>query len=167
MLIRTEAPADILTIDRLLKAVFPTDAEANLVMKLRENSKLTLSLVACTEEGEVIGHVLFTPVLVNGEDLLWQGLAPLTVDEKYRRQGIGAELIRAGFESLRDFGCPVCVVLGDPNYYSRFGFKAADEIGFDCAWEVPPGVFRIAELISGHCEGHSGRIDYANEFAEL
>lgn len=81
MLIRTEAPADILTIDRLLKHAFPTDAEANLVMRLRENGKLTLSLVACTDDGEVIGHALFSPVTLNGEDLSWQGLAPLAVHE--------------------------------------------------------------------------------------
>ena len=60
MLIRTEAPADILTIDALLRQTFPTSAEAKLVRSLRENSRFTLSLVACSDDGEVIGHVLFT-----------------------------------------------------------------------------------------------------------
>ncbi|GAK85151.1 acetyltransferase [Vibrio ponticus] len=60
MLIRTEAPADILVIDRLLKETFPTEAEANLVMSLRENGKLTLSLVACNDDGEVVGHAMFS-----------------------------------------------------------------------------------------------------------
>ncbi|ARV73407.1 GNAT family N-acetyltransferase [Vibrio campbellii] len=167
MLIRTEAPADILTIDRLLKHAFPTEAEANLVMSLRENGKLTLSLVACTDEGEVVGHALFSPVTLNGEDLSWQGLAPLAVHEDYRRQGIAAELIKEGFDSLRDFGYPVCVVLGAPDYYGRQGFRASEEMGFDCAWEVPQGVFRVAELVEGQCDGRSGRIDYSPEFSEL
>ncbi|GAB7229487.1 N-acetyltransferase [Vibrio rotiferianus] len=167
MLIRTEAPADILIIDRLLKHAFPTDAEANLVMRLRENGKLTLSLVACTDEGEVVGHALFSPVTLNGEDLSWQGLAPLAVHEDYRRQGIAAELIKEGFDSLRDFGYPVCVVLGDPAYYGRQGFTASEEMGFDCAWEVPQGAFRVAELVEGQCDGRSGRIDYSPEFSEL
>ncbi|MFB1069166.1 GNAT family N-acetyltransferase [Vibrio diabolicus] len=167
MLIRTEAPADILTIDRLLKHAFPTEAEAKLVMRLRENSKFTLSLVACTDEGEVIGHALFSPVTLNGEDLSWQGLAPLAVHEDYRRQGIAAELIKEGFDSLRDFGYPVCVVLGDTDYYARQGFQSCDEMGFECAWDVPKGAFRIAELVEGQCAGHSGRIDYAPEFSEL
>ncbi len=167
MLIRTEAPADILTIDRLLKHAFPTDAEADLVMRLRENSKLTLSLVACTDEGEVIGHALFSPVTLNGEDLSWQGLAPLAVHEDYRRRGIGAQLIKEGFDSLRDFGYPACVVLGDPEYYARQGFESCAELGFDCAWEVPQGAFRIAELAEGQFEGRSGRIDYSPEFSDL
>jgi putative acetyltransferase len=55
MLIRTEAPADILAVDKLLKSTFETEAEANLVMKLRENGRRTLSLVACNDEGEVVG----------------------------------------------------------------------------------------------------------------
>ncbi len=92
MLIRTEAPADILAIDRLLKSTFETEAEADLVMKLRENGRRTLSLVACNDEGEVVGYVLFSPVTLDGNDYNWQGLAPLAVDEKYRRQGLAANM---------------------------------------------------------------------------
>lgn len=79
MLIRTEAPADILVVDQLLKNVFATEAEADLVMALRENGQRTLSLVACDDEGEIVGHVMFSPVTLEGEDLNWQGLAPLAV----------------------------------------------------------------------------------------
>lgn len=100
MLIRTEAPADILVVDQLLKNVFATEAEADLVMALRENGQRTLSLVACDDEGEIVGHVMFSPVTLEGEDLNWQGLAPLAVKEEYRRQGIGAELVKEGLSSL-------------------------------------------------------------------
>lgn len=79
MLIRTEAPADILVVDQLLKNVFATEAEADLVMAARENGQRTLSLVACDDEGEIVGHVMFSPVTLEGEDLNWQGLAPLAV----------------------------------------------------------------------------------------
>mgnify|MGYP000132333699 CR=1 FL=1 len=167
MLIRTEAPADILAIDRLLKSVFETDAEANLVMSLRENSHLTLSLVACSDDGEVIGHLMFSPVHLNGEDNNWQGLAPLAVKSDYRKQGIGASLVKEGLESLFEFGYPACVVLGDPNYYGRFGFKAASEFDFDCEWDVPEGAFQAIELADGCFSGHSGKIQYSPEFAQL
>ncbi len=112
MLIRTEAPADILAVDRLLKEVFDTEAEANLVMALRENGHRTLSLVACDDEGEVVGHAMFSPVHLNGEDLNWQGLAPLAVKAEYRKQGLGAELVHEGLASLGELGYPACVVLG-------------------------------------------------------
>lgn len=73
MLIRTEVPADILTIDALLRYTFDTEAEADLVMTLRENGHMTLSLVACNDDGEVVGHIFFSPVTVSGQDLGWQG----------------------------------------------------------------------------------------------
>lgn len=102
MLIRTEAPADILVIDRLLKSVFETDAEANLVMSLRENSHLTLSLVACSDDGEVVGHLMFSPVTLDGEDHNWQGLAPLAVKAECRNQGIAKSLVEEAFSTLVD-----------------------------------------------------------------
>ncbi|QFT10679.1 GNAT family N-acetyltransferase [Vibrio sp. THAF190c] len=167
MLIRTEAPADILAIDRLLKSVFETDAEANLVMSLRENSHLTLSLVACSDEGEVVGHVMFSPLTLQGEDHNWQGLAPLAVREDFRSQGIARSLMEEAFSSLRDFGYPACVVLGDPSFYSKVGFKAASEFGFQCRWDVPEGAFQAIELVEGAFSGHSGTIEYSPEFNEL
>ncbi|MGC9462177.1 GNAT family N-acetyltransferase [Vibrio genomosp. F10] len=167
MLIRTEAPADILPIARLVKSAFETEAEANLVMKLRENSHLTLSLVACNDEGEVVGHAMFSPVSVEGEDCHWQGLAPVCVKEGVRNQGIAESLVKEGLSSLLEFGYPVCVVLGDPNYYSRFGFVSAKEKGFKCKWEVPDGAFQIAELAENQLASRSGLIEYCPEFDEL
>lgn len=167
MLIRTEAPADILTIDRLLKSAFETEAEANLVMQLRENSRLTLSLVACSDEGEVIGHVMFSPVQLDGEDYNWQGLAPLSVKEEFRNQGVANALIKEAFVSLVDFGYPGCVVLGDPAYYQRFGFKSANNFDFNCIWDVPDGAFQAIELVEGCFQGKSGLIEFSPEFSEL
>ncbi|HDY7632976.1 TPA: N-acetyltransferase [Vibrio vulnificus] len=167
MLIRTEAPADILVIDSLLKQVFPTDAEANLVMTLRENGRLTLSLVACTDEGEVVGHVMFTPMTLNGEENGWQGLAPLAVKAEYQKQGIAASLVKEGLTSLLEFGYPACFVLGDPQYYQRFGFTAASEMGFDCQWPVPEGAFQAFAMAAGEFDAKQGRVKYAPEFAAL
>ena len=167
MLIRTEAPADILVIDRLLKQTFETEAEANLVMALRENGKLTLSLVACNDEGEVVGHALFSPVTLEGEDLNWQGLAPVAVREDYRQQGIAEKMIREGLESLRDFAYPACVVLGDPAYYSRFGFVAAESQNFRCEWEVPAGAFQVLAIAEHEFSERSGLIEYSSEFANV
>ncbi|ENM5738539.1 N-acetyltransferase [Vibrio mimicus] len=165
MLIRTEAPADILAVDELLKTVFATEAEANLVMALRENGRRTLSLVACDDEGEIIGHVMFSPVTVDGEDLNWQGLAPLAVKEEYRRQGIGAELVKEGLSSLGELGYPACVVLGDPAYYSRFDFEDAAQYQLHCAWEVPQGAFRVVALWERELDGRRGLVEYSPEFS--
>ena len=167
MLIRTEAPADILAVDRLLKSVFDTDAEANLVMALRENGHRTLSLVACDDDGEVIGHAMFSPVTLNGEDLNWQGLAPLAVKASWRRQGIGAEMVREGLASLGELGYPACVVLGEPAYYGRLGFDLAAQLGFHCQWPAHEQYFQIVSLWENELQGREGLIEYCAEFAEL
>ena len=167
MLIRTEAPADILAVDRLLKSTFETESEANLVMRLRENGCRTLSLVASDDEGQIIGYVMFSPVRLNGDDLNCQGLAPLAVHADYRRQGLATELVKEGLTSLKEFGYPACVVLGDPNYYSRFGFEACEKSGFSCQWEVPIGAFQVLELAENEFVNRGGLIEYSSEFSAL
>ncbi len=164
MLIRTEAPADILPIDRLLKSAFTTSEEASLVSKLRENSRITLSLVACNDEGEVIGFALFTPVTLEGQDLGWQGLAPVAVAQEYRNQGIAKQLIQEGFTMMLEFGYPVAVVLGDPEFYSKVGFQSATESGLSCEWDVPEGVFQVNDLTQNATNGLMGMLRYSPEF---
>ncbi|WP_165312170.1 GNAT family N-acetyltransferase [Vibrio ziniensis] len=167
MLIRSEAPADILIVDQLLKSVFETEAEANLVMALRENGNRTLSLVACEDDGEVVGFAMFSPVSVAGEHLNWQGLAPLAVKAEYRKQGVGAEIVKEGLSSLGELGYPACVVLGDPSYYRRFGFEDASQYGFKCQWDVPAEAFQIVALWENELDNKQGLIEYCPEFNEL
>ncbi len=167
MLIRTEAPADILVIDRLLKSSFDTDAEANLVMTLRENSQLTLSLVACTDDGELVGHVMFSPVMLDGQDDGWQGLAPLCVAPDYRGQGIGRRLVEEGLTSLGELGYPACVVLGSSEYYSQFGFEAAHHFDMRCEWDAPLDAFQVKALYPDVLKDRHGLITYSQEFSAL
>ncbi|PSW18941.1 GNAT family N-acetyltransferase [Photobacterium sanctipauli] len=167
MLIRTEAPADILPIDTLLKSVFETEAEAKLVMKLRENGQRTLSLVACSDEGEVVGHLFFSPVTRDGVDENWQGLAPLAVKAEYQRQGIGQALMEEAKQTLLELGYPVVVVLGHSDYYPKVGFVKAADHGLACQWPVPEEAFMVLELAEGTLAGKTGTIEYSSEFAEL
>lgn len=167
MLIRTEAPADILAVDRLLKSVFDTEQEASLVMALRENGHRTLSLVACDDDGEVVGYALFSPVTLDGEDLNWQGLAPLAVEATYRCQGIGAQLVNEGLSSLGELGYPACVVLGEPNYYQRFGFSVAKQQGFHCPWPEAESAFQVVALWEDALTDRQGLIEYCDEFSQL
>lgn len=167
MLIRTESPADILVIDQLLKRIFPTEAEANLVMQLRENAHLTLSLVACSEEGEIVGHVMFSPVMLDEEDHYWQGLAPLAVAAEYRQQGIASSLVTEGLCSLNELGYPACVVLGDRKFYEKFGFTPAHPKGYRNQWVLDGDAFQIVELHAGALDNKSGLVRYCAEFDML
>ena len=63
MLIRNETSEDAASIQSVLTAAFPTDAEARLVNALRASSNLTLSLVA-EQQGTIVGHIAFSPVML-------------------------------------------------------------------------------------------------------
>ncbi|GAK85150.1 acetyltransferase [Vibrio ponticus] len=76
-------------------------------------------------------------------------------------------MVREGLESLRDFGYPACVVLGDPAYYSRFGFSAAEQHNFRCQWDVPVGAFQVLTIADNEFAERSGLIEYSPEFANV
>lgn len=130
--IRPETPADIASIDAVTVAAFleapHTDhTEQFIVAALRRSSQLTVSLVA-EQSGAIVGHVAASPVTIAGADIGWYGLGPVSVLPHLQGKGIGTQLIDAALEQLRVLGAGGCVVLGDPGYYERFGFKATDAL---------------------------------------
>lgn len=127
MQIREERPEDATTIRALTDAAFKgmpfsDQTEAQVIDRLRAAGALTLSLVA-TEGGEIIGHVAFSPVKINGEAGDWYGLGPVSVWPDHQLKGTGQALIREGLQRLQSMGAGGCVLLGDPAYYCRFGFQ--------------------------------------------
>ena len=119
-MIRAESPRDEAAVHAVHKAAFPTDAEARLVDAIRANGNDRVSLVA-EMGGKVVGHVLFSPVGVDGHEGI--GLAPVAVLPDFQGRGIGAALIKAGIAACRELGVRFIVVLGAPRYYQRFGFR--------------------------------------------
>ena len=160
--VRPEAPEDAAAIHAVHAASFPTDAEARLVDLLRAAGHLSVSLVA-EAGGEVVGHVAFSPVTA-GAGAAGAGLGPVAVVESHRRQGIAAELIRAGLETCRRLGFEWAVVLGDPKYYSRFGFGPASDSGLRDEYDGG-SAFQAMELTPGALPAGAGLVRYAPEFA--
>lgn len=167
MLIRIEIPVDAVGIDVLLRRAFGRDEEADLVQQLREDGLLTLGIVATDDEGGVVGYAAFSPVDVAGENRQWIGLAPLAVDKGLRRQGLGEKLIYAGLDSLNEFSYAAVVVLGDPAYYGRFGFKLAAVYGLHCRWPDAEAAFQVYPLAQDGLSGVSGEITYSAPFNRL
>ncbi|HWA44882.1 MAG TPA: N-acetyltransferase [Hypericibacter adhaerens] len=124
--IRPEAAGDAEAIRRVTRAAFEGKAysrqtEAAIIDALRAAGALTISLVA-VEEGEILGHVAFSPVAVGGIDRGWYGLGPVAVRPDRQRQGIGQALIREGLRRIRQRSAAGVILVGDPGYYARFGF---------------------------------------------
>src|SRR5690606_38772579 len=82
----------------------------------------TLSLVA-VDGGQIVGHVALSPVTLSSGATGWYGLGPISVWPARQGQGIGAALMQAALAALQQQGAAGCVLLGDPRYYARFGFR--------------------------------------------
>jgi len=147
-------------------AAFESSTEADLVDALRQQGEATISVVAL-DEGRVIGHILFSPVTLNGQPApRIAGLAPMAVVPGKQRQGIGSALVREGLQHCRTSGFVALVVVGHAKYYPRFGFTPASRFGLRCEYEVPDDVFMAIELEAGALKGCSGTIQYHPAFAE-
>lgn len=164
MLIRVEIGIDAPGIDALLRRSFNGSDEAELVNALREDGQITLGLVATDDEGQIVGYVAFSPVSIEGEDLQWVGLAPLAVDEAYRGQGIGRQLVYDGLDSLNEFGYAAVVTLGDPALYGKLGFKAAARYDLHCRWPDCEAAFQIHPLADDALNGVHGLVEYGDHF---
>lgn len=124
---------DVPAIDALLRAGFPALEEAELVRDLCRDGDMVLTLVAHDDATEALaGAVMFSrmDVTVAGTRVPSVALAPLAVAAPYRRQGVAEALVRAGHDRLRAEGVALSFVLGEPEYYGRFGYCAAVARGF-------------------------------------
>jgi putative acetyltransferase len=166
--IRPERPEDATRVRHVNELAFGQPAEADLVDRLRQACTDALSLVA--EDDAVVGHILFTPVVVEsaGRRVLGMGLAPMAVLPERQRQGIGTQLVRRGLDILRERGCPFVVLVGHPEYYPRFGFEPASRHGLASQWEeVPDAAFMVLILDVHAMAGMSGVAKYREEFIEV
>jgi putative acetyltransferase len=140
--IRDETPADIDVIIAVTEAAFrdsglPGERNEQYVFAgLREAGALTVSLVA-EEDGQVVGHIAFSPAAISDGTAGWYTLGPVSVLPERQRQGIGSALIRAGLDRLRAMGANGSVLVGHPDYYPRFGFVHRDDLGYE---GIPPEV---------------------------
>jgi putative acetyltransferase len=142
--VRTEAPADVMAIRAVTEDAFrehphSRQTEAQIVDALRRADGLSLSLVA-HRNGQVVGHAAFAPIDITGGATGWHSLGPLSVAPDAQGAGVGAALVWHGLRILRQLGAAGCVVLGEPAYYGRFGFRSTPALRLEGA---APGCFLV------------------------
>lgn len=113
------------TAQAFLNAPCTGHTEQFIVDALRSAGVLTISHVAKVD-GEIIGHVAISPVTLPSGEAGWFGLGPISVLPEFQARGVGTTLMKSSLAALNEMGASGCVVLGDPSYYSRFGFKVVD-----------------------------------------
>lgn len=143
VIIRHETAADVADIAAVTAAAFLTAPHASqtepfIVTALRNAAQLPVSLVA-EDAGEIIGHVAVSPVSISDGATGWYGLGPISVTPRRQGQGIGSQLMRQALDELRRLDAAGCVVVGEPHYYGRFGFRAEPALVLP---GVPPHYFQ-------------------------
>jgi len=119
---------------QLYSAAFPQEDLLPLVRELLSGAVQVLSLVAELQR-KVVGHAVFTHCGIRGRDEKVALLGPLAVDPALHNSGLGSALVREGLQQLEAGGTARVLVLGDPGYYARFGFKPDGEIA--TPYELP------------------------------
>src|SRR5438477_3372617 len=164
--IRIETPDDSAAIQEVHTRAFAGPVEAKLVKLISERKKAVISLVALND-GKVVGHILFSRVTIAKSPATFNavGLAPVAVLPEFQRKGIGSALIREGLERCKQAGYHAVVLIGDPAYYSRFGFVRAADFGLQNEYGVHDE-FMVLPLHDGALEGVAGTVKYLPEFRE-
>ena len=167
LIIRQELFEDGEYVCNLIKKVFnqalhSDGDEHNLVERLRQGKAFIpeLSLVSILDN-KIVGHIMFTKLKVDNTTQL--ALAPLTVETCLQKQGIGTSLIDAGHNIARKMGYEYSILLGDPAYYSRFGYKPSIEFNIICPFDVPKEYFMAIKL-QGKTTFFNAKVEYPKEF---
>lgn len=166
--IRNERPDDHGRVGEIQRAAFGRASEAELVVALRREAKPLLSLVV-ERRGELIGHILFTPVEIEGAVGCppCAGLAPLAVLPQEQAQGAGSALVRAGLHEAVQLGWHAVFLLGDPAYYARFGFGLTAPRGLHYESKAFDRAFQYVELVPDALSGCRGWVRYHAAFTKL
>lgn len=161
--IRPEAPVDTGAIEAVTIAAFALAEHADgtehlIVDALRRSGQLAVSLVAEDGNGVVIGHVAVSPVSVSDGAREWYGLGPLSVVPVFQGHGIGSALVKAALATLRRIDAGGCVLVGNPAYYGRFGFRNVPGL----VYPGLPAAYFQAIAFAGHAP--SGTVAYHESF---
>jgi len=132
IVIRNEIKSDIKAISEVTKAAFDTlpisnHTEQFIVDALRDANVLSVSLVAVSGK-RVVGHIAFSPVTISDGSPGWYGLGPISVQPELQKQGIGKSLMQEGLARLKSMDAKGCILVGDPGYYERFGFRSPKDL---------------------------------------
>lgn len=167
MIIRKEKESDYSQIYDLVKTAFKTAKvsdgnEQEFVNKLRSGGNYIPELALVVEADEkLIGHIMLTKFCITDGEKKYDTLllGPVCVALEFRGTGVGSHLIRESFRQARELGYTSVVLAGDPEYYSRFGFRESTAWNIKNSNGFPDKYIMACELIPGALNGVSGFID--------
>ena len=160
--IREEQPQDADVIFTLTAKAFAgkpysDGTEPHIIDRLRSDGDLTLSLLAVKAQS-IVGHVAFSKVSINSIHNHWYGLGPVAVTPTLQKHGIGTTLINAGLKLMQERNAHGIALIGDPGYYSRFGFTSTGLLKYQ---DIP---VEYVQYLAWKSEAPEGELTYCRAF---
>ena len=173
--IRPESPREFSAVYDLVRVAFlsakiSAGDEQDYVSCLRQSANYIpeLSLVAYCGD-QLVGHLMMSKSFIRPDRVCVPRLepfrllllAPLAVELRHRKQGIGAQLVQDAFQRAAQLGWSAVAVVGDPAYYERMGFVPAARYGIYAAGDrqMYEPYLLVKELTPGVLDSVSGTID--------
>lgn len=156
-----ERPQDADQIEPLLETCFGAERTKKTAYKIRENLQPLpqLSLVA-VDQDTVLATIRYWPITI-GENTSALLLGPIAVMPSHQGEGMGVGLIRESLKLATELGHDIVVLVGDQDYYTRFGFSSAFDQGLLFPGPVEPSRFLVSELKSGALQDVTGMVEGA------
>lgn len=164
--VRPETPCDFPAVYRLVREAFATaevsdGTEQDFVERLRASRGYVPRLALLVKDaGFLTGYVMLTEMHLSAATPVLL-LAPLCVRAGRRNEGIGSALVREAFFSARNMGCQAVILVGNPAYYSRFGFAQSTVFGVRNMDGIPDMYVQACELFPGALAGISAEVSFA------
>jgi len=167
LVIRSEISSDENEIRVVNLQAFDSAFEANLVDLMRIRDKVVISLVGILDQ-RVVGYIMFSLVNIDPPYRKYTitGLAPLAVAPEYQNMGIGTALVHSGIHICKDNDFDAIVLIGHPDYYTRFGFVPGNSVGLESEYNSTDA-FMALELKPGVFSDINGLVRFAPEFREV
>jgi len=170
--VRLEQPGDEARVRFVELAAFTGPEEADIVDTIRREAPVGwLSLVACSADGAIVGHLLMSPCPVVDGDGTPRGtvlaIGPVAVLPEVQRRGVGSSLMAAAQGLAVARRVPALVLLGYPDYYVRFGFEPARDAGLEAPAAAWPDEAWMARLLPAWSDELRGTVRYPAAFEPL
>lgn len=166
VVLRYETVSDYSTVEELTREAFwnhhvPGCDEHYLLHVIRKADSFIRELDIVAEvNGEIVGNIVYTKAKIVDDKGAYHNVisfGPISVLPAFQGKGIGSILIEYTKAMAKGLGYTAILIYGDPDYYSRFGFTAAEnyKIGTsDNMYAVP---LQALELYPGALSNISGR----------
>ncbi|SVC30600.1 uncharacterized protein METZ01_LOCUS283454 [marine metagenome] len=161
-MIREAQESDLEEVFNLIHSAFGNRAESDLVKQLISDGDVLINLVVESSD-TIIGNVVVSKITMEPDiGLFCGGVAPVSVVPDQQSSGVGSKLMTAAINESKKMVIDALFLLGDPNYYKRFGFIVS-KLKNDYSVEH----FQELELTEGCLVNIKSKVTYANAFLNL